>query len=179
MRQCSECGEPKPDKDFKRKAKIKNTGTCWTCHNNRNRTYRAANKTHVNNLCRASKQRSRDANPEEFNKAKSKAYRKWYAKNRDKQVARAREYREANPDKVKATRLESKRRYESVNPDKVAARSITKNAIRRGELIREPCLVCGTTARIEAHHPHYCYPLNVIWLCKKHHGEVHRGQRRK
>lgn len=50
---------------------------------------------------------------------------------------------------------------------KVSARMATRC------LDRKPCVICGN-AKVEAHHPDYSKPLDVIWLCKKHHGEIHR-----
>ena len=57
---------------------------------------------------------------------------------------------------------------------KTWCRSSTNIAIRYGVLVPEPCSVCGTTAKIEAHHIDYNEPLKVEWLCKAHHADVHR-----
>lgn len=53
------------------------------------------------------------------------------------------------------------------------ARPITNKARRRGELVPEPCLVCGT-ARALAHHEDYAEPLDITWLCSLHHSWRHR-----
>ena len=58
------------------------------------------------------------------------------------------------------------------NTIKRAAHIITGNAIRDGKLVKQPCIVCGEDA--EAHHEDYNYPMDVVWYCKKHHGERHR-----
>lgn len=42
-------------------------------------------------------------------------------------------------------------------------------------LERKPCEVCGAT-KVEAHHDDYEKPLEVRWLCKQHHSEVHTRQ---
>jgi hypothetical protein len=42
-----------------------------------------------------------------------------------------------------------------------------------GRLIRQPCEVCGEK-KVEAHHDDYDKPLDVRWLCKAHHTDVHR-----
>lgn len=39
-------------------------------------------------------------------------------------------------------------------------------------LEREPCEVCGEDPA-EAHHTDYLKPLDVMWLCRKHHNEWH------
>lgn len=45
-------------------------------------------------------------------------------------------------------------------------------ALKNGKLFKNPCEVCCTT-EVEAHHDDYSKQLNVRWLCKKHHSEVH------
>jgi hypothetical protein len=46
-------------------------------------------------------------------------------------------------------------------------------AIQTKRLIRQPCERCGTTEHVVAHHEDYSKPLEVVWLCKKHHKERH------
>ncbi len=58
------------------------------------------------------------------------------------------------------------------HPDKVWARNQATLAIRRGELIPKPCEVCQRT-RVDAHHDDYSKPLDVRWLCRKHHNQHH------
>lgn len=53
----------------------------------------------------------------------------------------------------------------------------TNNAIRDGRLTRQPCEVCGL-AKSEAHHDDYTKPLDVRWLCRKHHLEHHGKESR-
>jgi hypothetical protein len=60
-------------------------------------------------------------------------------------------------------------------PERVRAAYLTSDAIRDGRLVRQPCEVCGTTLRVQAHHDDYTKPLDVRWLCFKHHRE-HHGQ---
>lgn len=69
-----------------------------------------------------------------------------------------------------------KRRYRESNPEKHAAHIAMRNAIRRGELSRGPCEVCGCLKRVEGHHDDYSRPLNVRWLCKRHHIAAHNGR---
>lgn len=49
---------------------------------------------------------------------------------------------------------------------------IVQRAIKKGILIRKPCEVCGF-AKADAHHDDYNKPLNVRWLCRKHHIKHH------
>jgi hypothetical protein len=64
--------------------------------------------------------------------------------------------------------------WKSRNADKRAAHVIVGNAIKYGRIVRQPCEVCGSTHRIHGHHHDYGQPLNVKWLCPKHHREEHK-----
>lgn len=59
---------------------------------------------------------------------------------------------------------------EKERSDKNYARSAVRNAIKNGKLKKEPCF-CGEI-KVEAHHSDYTKPLDVIWVCKKHHVEL-------
>ena len=48
-------------------------------------------------------------------------------------------------------------------------------ALKQGRLNKKPCL-CGDK-KVEAHHPDYNKPLNVLWVCKKCHVNIHRKKR--
>ena len=58
-------------------------------------------------------------------------------------------------------------------PQKIAARKAVQYAVKVGNIVRLPCCVCGCEPA-EAHHPDYSKKLEVAWLCKRHHGFVHR-----
>jgi hypothetical protein len=53
------------------------------------------------------------------------------------------------------------------------ASRILNRAVAHGEIIRQPCEICGSSEMIEAHHEDYSKPLDVVWLCKRHHLAVH------
>lgn len=53
----------------------------------------------------------------------------------------------------------------------------TYQAIVKGDLVRKPCEVCGEL-KVHAHHDDYNKPLEVRWLCEKHHKEHHTLERR-
>lgn len=50
-------------------------------------------------------------------------------------------------------------------------------AVRDGKLSRGTCEVCGSS-EVQAHHDDYTQPLNVRWLCRIHHSELHAKLRR-
>jgi hypothetical protein len=75
-------------------------------------------------------------------------------------------------------RKEQARKYHrNRDPEKRIANQTAGNAIRDGRLIRQPCEVCGAE-KVEAHHDDYSKPLEVRWLCRKHHLEHHGKQQR-
>jgi hypothetical protein len=84
---------------------------------------------------------------------------------------------EGNPNwKGGVKPAEKGRKYRSKYPEKDAAHRMVRNAIRRGELSKEPCFICSTRLKVEAHHQDYAKPLDVIWLCKGCHLETHRWE---
>lgn len=46
-------------------------------------------------------------------------------------------------------------------------------AIKRGRLNRLPCEMCGEVEGVHGHHDDYSKPLEVRWLCRKHHAQLH------
>ncbi len=70
---------------------------------------------------------------------------------------------------------EQQRAMREREPQKYKARKMVHNAIRDGKLIRQPCERQPCDQKAQAHHENYSKPLDVTWLCFKHHRE-HHGQ---
>lgn len=66
------------------------------------------------------------------------------------------------------------RRYIARNPHKRRAHRALWAAIRRGDVQRRPCEVCGAV-KVDAHHDDYDKPLEVRWLCRIHHRNQHQS----
>jgi hypothetical protein len=64
-------------------------------------------------------------------------------------------------------RLEARERYRA-NPQASKARTAVARALRAGTLRKGVCEVCGAT-KVDAHHENYDRPLEVHWLCRRHH----------
>ncbi len=67
-------------------------------------------------------------------------------------------------------------KFRAENPEKYLAHTKVGNALRDGRLTKGDCerpseMTCK--GRIEAHHDDYSKPLDVRWLCKAHHNELH------
>lgn len=65
-------------------------------------------------------------------------------------------------------------RHRERHPEKEWARHVADRAIVSGKLAKLPCQFkgCGSLD-VQAHHDDYSKPLDVIWLCRKHHHEHH------
>lgn len=78
-------------------------------------------------------------------------------------------------ERFKSSRAAIRGRYKKKNPLKTQARSAVQHAITAGRLIRLPCEVKGCKTVAEAHHDDYSKLLEVKWLCKLHHTELHKN----
>jgi hypothetical protein len=75
-------------------------------------------------------------------------------------------------DSRKAKRLVYAKTSMARYPERAKARQASNNATRDGKLIPMPCAVCGDPM-VQGHHEDYSKPLEVTWLCFKHHCEAH------
>jgi len=137
---------------------------CGECKKCKQRIYMAnwyANKTPEERRALVAK---RDRETTKKND-RARYYRDW-----EKRRAAADKYQKEHWDKV----VEAKKKWAEKNPEKRRAQWAANNAVRDGKLIRQPCEVCGATERIQKHHDDYSKPLEVRWLCIKHHAELTR-----
>lgn len=75
----------------------------------------------------------------------------------------------ANPEKVRA----SVNRRNALRPQAHRARVQFNRAIKLGKIVRRPCVICDKPES-EGHHFDYNKPLEVLWLCTKHHAAFHK-----
>jgi len=149
MKRCFKCNESKPLKEFYRHSQMADgrLNKCKECT-------KADVKAYVN------------ANAEA-----RKTYEKQRAQRPDRILAR-KEYQRT--PRGKRSHAKALRRHAEAYPEKAKAHRMVSNAIRDGKLYRQPCEVCG--AKAEAHHEDYSKPLDVRWLCPKHHRARHKGE---
>lgn len=127
------------------------------------RKYRQSKKNYENQL------RYRKKNMELFCEHSRKSYHKDIELSRDKNRKKYLLNRESI--------LAQGAKYAKDNRVKRLAKDSVNNAIRSGKITKKPCW-CGSSD-VEGHHPDYSKPLDVIWLCVKHHKEIHRKYRKK
>lgn len=72
----------------------------------------------------------------------------------------------------KALSGQTKRKWIRVK-QKVYCRNLVNGYIALGKITKGACSVCGTHEEIEAHHEDYSKPFDIMWLCRKHHNEIH------
>lgn len=121
--------------------------------------------------------------------AKATRQREWYQsltlEERRAWIARRDRERVQRQDRERWHRDKPKRRaliYASKarHPERAKARHAVSNAIRDRRLYRGPCAVCGVVIdeRGRVTHGHHAFgydrPLDVIWLCQRHHTEAHQ-----
>ena len=102
--------------------------------------------------------------------------KQYYQRNRENSKERMKQYQQRNREKINQNK---KQRYHR-NPEKDKARSMLNRAVKSGK-IHKPlyCSSCEGDKHLEAHHTDYSKPLEVLWLCRSCHVELHRGLRNK
>ena len=70
---------------------------------------------------------------------------------------------------------ERKKRSMARNPEQAAARVLFESALKNGRIKRYPCVICNDS-KTDGHHWDYSRPLDVYWLCRRHHVAVHTGR---
>ena len=93
----------------------------------------------------------------------------WYQANKEKQDVRNRAWARDNSGRI----CEYSRKWRENNPERKKAHNAVGKALASGKLVSLPCSECGETKTV-AHHYAYDMPLDVIWLCRKHHTQLHK-----
>lgn len=111
-------------------------------------------------------------------------FREWRRKNRLKARAIQKKYRANHPEKLKTSNSIRKaanrdvrqlhvNRVRKINPIKVRAQEKARYHVKAGNIKKLPCKCCSDT-NTHAHHSDYHKPLDIVWLCPKHHVAWHR-----
>ena len=83
-----------------------------------------------------------------------------------------------HPHRVAARKVYQAKNGYSTGPvaaAKRAAHVLLGRAVRSKRVLKPTlCEACGLPERLDGHHYDYTKPLEVVWLCKPCHGQVHR-----
>ncbi len=153
---CSKCKVEKELSEFYKDSSRKDGlyPQCKKCHNETVKRYSKTDKGKESNRKGHCKYRQTKRGRETERKS-SQAYRR---------TERGRE----------VSRKADQKRYQ-FSTEKLKARIAVNHAIRDGKLTRPSvCESCFNERFTEAHHEDYSKPLNVEWLCKECHTNLHR-----
>lgn len=145
MKTCSRCEENKPEDQFGKNSSASDG---------------------LNSACKACLNAYQKDRREKMNASKPA---EWKKKSADK-AAYMRKWHEKNP----GYRTRAKQAWLQLHPDRLAVKEKVRYAVRTGKLQKLPCWTCGDE-KVEAHHYDYSKPLDVVWLCRKHHVELHKS----
>ena len=98
--------------------------------------------------------------------------------NRHKNIEKYRAYdreRAKLPERAKASQ-EISAAWRKADSRRLRAHNAVARAIKKGILVRCPCVRCGETKSL-AHHEDYDKPLDVMWLCQPCHKQRHKELR--
>ena len=162
-RVCKICQVQKPIGEFRHKTKTAYNTICRPCEAIKSLEYYHANKDRAG-----------------FAEARKVKNEKWYAENgrtpETRQQGRETYYRH----REKILKQNKAKRLAGLMPAwkprgelKEKCHALFEYAMKTGRVQKQPCSVCGTL-KAEGHHPDYFKPLEVVWLCLKHHREIHR-----
>lgn len=167
---CIKCGQTKDVKLFatsrNRKKELVYLNSCKECMKIYKQQHYQNNKQTY--LDKAKKQR--ESNPEEY-----KAYlNKYYQDNKQHILEQNKIYQKT--DKGKKVRKLCVTNYLSKanNRIKYNAHKKVLRALKSGKLAKPSmCTICGGNLPLEGHHVDYNKPLEVIWVCKQCHENIH------
>ena len=97
----------------------------------------------------------------------------WKQKTKDK-AAYQKAWNKAHPGYA----TEQKRIWWHKNKDRLKVKWAVRDALKSGKIQRLACFVCGSE-KSEAHHANYSRPIDVVWLCREHHVELHKEHKQR
>jgi len=170
-KKCSKCERTKKLSEFKRilrRGKRVVDSQCAECLSEYKRKHYQANKEYYKN-------KSRKWAKENHERVKENRVR-YYLENAERLRSQKREY--SRRPEVVARQTERFREYRKDEDFlmREKARGILNKRIQSGKIINpNKCSECGEEGYSEAHHEDYSRPLDVIWLCKLCHEEIHHS----
>lgn len=171
MKKCTKCGEIKNVDDFKlilQRGKRVRQARCAKCVAVYKREHYLRNQDKIKERAR---KWSKD-NPERVKERR----RKYYEENKEKLKQKQKEYNSRSEVKERNAKRFREYRKDPEYRMKESARSAVNHAIRDGKLTNpNRCSKCGKDGYSEAHHEDYNKALEVVWLCKQCHEDIHHS----
>lgn len=147
---CRVCREVKHIFDYMSGFKKKNDYICKLCYRIENKIYRYGKLEHIRRLNR-------------------EAMRRWVERNPELCRIRSKEYKKRNLEKIGAYN----RKYRQENKKAFLAYNTIQKALRKNKIQKLSCEICNNP-KVHAHHDDYEKPLEIRWLCPKHHRKLHK-----
>lgn len=98
-------------------------------------------------------------------------------KNKEKYKETAKRYNQSK--RGREVRRKASKKYWDANSKKNSARKKVRTALRNGSMVRpNKCSMCGKQCKPEAHHEDYNKPLDIIWVCKSCHTNIHYSNKK-
>lgn len=82
--------------------------------------------------------------------------------------------RDQTPER-KAYHVKRRRKWQLLNKEKRECHWRLLCAVKMGRIKKDPCEICGEI-KVDGHHDDYSKPLEVRWLCRLHHNQLHKEQ---
>lgn len=108
-----------------------------------------------------------------INCAKKDVHKRYHDPAKKEQISAYEKARNKTPERKAKVHIYQLKRRENF-PGKYKARTKVQNAVRDGIIKKLPCVKCGNS-KSEGHHKDYRKYLDVVWLCRKHHRELHKA----
>ena len=175
MKICSKCKIKKDDGEFHKKSQASDGlfSYCKKCHREYQREHQKEyqieyyklqkNNDEYKERCKKYRENNKEKIRDYGKTEESKKYHREYQRKNNK----TRKYKE------KHKKYFSDYYKKPENRIKQLCRLRTSLMVKKGEIIILLCQICGEL-KVEAHHDNYNKPTNVMWLCVKHHKELHR-----
>lgn len=115
-----------------------------------------------------------------LNKEKKKIYaQQYFVKNRErdreKNQLRKKKWQKKHAEKLRLYNQEYQKHYRDLEENRI--KSNARQRAINNTIQPEKCQICGIKTKLERHHKDYSKPLEVVFLCKRCHGKLHRKLR--
>jgi len=83
------------------------------------------------------------------------------------------------PNKTPANKLAAWHKWAERNKQKRRFILDIQRKTYKAHPVRKECSISGCTVLGQRHHPDYSKPTEIVWLCRKHHEQLHHKDERK